>query len=83
MPIFSQKVVHSLKNKLLHVILTNFHEKTTAVMPIFGPQYINFAKTTLYYGPKKSIECLFFQKNFREYPIITAKKSETPLQNTL
>ena len=43
-------------------------------MPIFGPENVNSVKTTLYYGPKMSIECPFFKKNARKYPIITAKK---------
>jgi len=43
-------------------------------MPIFGPENVNSVKTTLYYGPKKSIECHFFYENAGKYTIITAKK---------
>ena len=52
-------------------------------MPIFGPKNVNSVKTTLYYGSKKSVECLFLKKNSRKYPKTTAKKSEAPLQNTV
>ena len=52
-------------------------------MPIFGQENVHSVKITLFHGPKKSIECLFFQKNALKYTIKVAKKSETPLQNTL
>ena len=29
-------------------------------MPMIGQQHVNSVKTTLYYGPKNSIECPFF-----------------------
>ena len=56
MPIFCQKNVHSLKNTVLscHFFFI-FHEKPPAFMPIFGQNNVNSVKTTLYYGPKKSM----------------------------
>ena len=52
-------------------------------MPIFGPENVNSVKTTLYYGPKMSIECPFFQKKCPKIPYNNCQKSEIPLQNTL
>ena len=44
-----------------HVIFSKFfHDKHPTVMPMFGQKNVNFVKTTLYYGPQKSIECHFF-----------------------
>merc|ERR1712083_405593 len=60
-----------------------FHEKIPAVMPIFGPENVNSVKTTLYYGPKMSIEYPFFQKKCPKIPYNNGQKSEIPLQNTL
>ena len=61
MPIFRQNNVHSLKITMLSCrFFLIFHEKHPAVMPIFGKKTFNFAKTTLYYGPIKSIEWHFF-----------------------
>ena len=37
-----------------------FHKKPHPTMPIFGQKNVNFVKTTLYYGPKKSKGCPFF-----------------------
>ena len=42
-----------------------FHQKTPAVMSIFGQKNAISVKTTIFYGPKKSIKCLFF---FKEIP---------------
>ena len=61
MPTFCQKIIHSLKNTLLHSILFNFNEKTTDVMPIVVPKNLISVKTTLLYGQKKSIGCPFFK----------------------
>merc|ERR1712083_473779 len=60
-----------------------FNEKIPTVMPIFGPENVNSVKTTLYYGPKMSIECPFFQKKCPEILYNNCQKSEKPLQKTL
>ena len=60
MTIFCQKNVHSVKNTvLLCHFFQIFHEKPPAVMPTFGHNDVDSVKTTLYYGPKNSIGCLF------------------------
>ena len=51
-----------------------FHQKTPAVMSIFGQKNTNSVKTVLFYGPKKSIKFPFFQKIARKYPIISTNK---------
>ena len=43
-------------------------------MSIFGQKNAISVKTTIFYGPKKSIKCPFFQKNARKYTIISTKK---------
>ena len=52
-------------------------------MHIFGQKNVNSVKNTLYFGPKKSIGCIFSKKNARKYPIITTKNNQTPLENRL
>ena len=61
MPIFCQKNVHSLKKHCaLMSFFSNFHDKPSALMPIFGQKNVNSVKSTLYYGPNKSIGCHSF-----------------------
>ena len=61
MPIFCQQNVHSFKNTLLSChIFQIFHLTPPHVILIFGQKNVNSVKTTLYYGPKKSIRCPFF-----------------------
>merc|ERR1712083_329605 len=55
-----------------------FYEKITAVMPIFGPENVNSVKATLYYGPKMSIECPFFQNKCPKISYKNCQKSEIP-----
>ena len=53
---FVKKNDYALKNTvLLCHFFQIFHEKPPAVMPIFGQKNVNSVKTTLYYGPKKSM----------------------------
>ena len=55
--------------------------KTHIVMPIFGQTSVNSVKTTLDYGPKKSIGCPFFQfltKNHYCHSHILSKKPPFP-----
>ena len=49
----------------------NFHENPPTTMPIFDLKNLNFVKTTLYYGPKKSIGCsqFFIKKSTALMPI--------------
>ena len=61
MPIFCQKKrPFSQKHSAPMSFFSNFHEKSLPVMPIFGQKNVNSVKTTLYFGPKKSIGYLFF-----------------------
>ena len=53
------KYVQSLKNTALMSFFQNFHEKLSAVKPIFGQKNVNAVNTTLCYGPNKSIWCPF------------------------
>ena len=57
MPLCCYKNVNFLKSLFFQL----FHEKPPAVMPIYSKKNVNSAKTTLYYGPKKSkrFVCLF------------------------
>ena len=55
-----KKIPFSQKQCALMSFLQIFIERPPAVKSIFGPKNANFVKTTLYYGPKKSIGCLFF-----------------------
>ena len=86
MPIFCQKI-HSLKNTALSChFFQIFHEKPPAVMPIFGQKNVNSVKTTLYYGPKKSIGCPFFSIFFEKPPVvmfISGKKYVNSVKTTL
>ena len=60
-PYFVKKNVHPLKNTMLSChFLQICHEKTLAVMPIFGQKSVDSVKTKLYYGLKKSIRYPFF-----------------------
>ena len=50
-----------LKTLCSHVLFFHFfHEKLPAVMHMIGQKTVNSVKTTLNYGPKKSIGCPFF-----------------------
>ena len=55
-----------------------FYEKLTAVMPIVGQKNVNTDKTTLFYGPKKSIRCssfrLFTKKSLLLCPYFVKKR---------
>ena len=55
-----------------------FHEKPHAGMPIFGQKNVNFVKTTINYGPKKSKGCPFeshfSRKNINSHAHILSKK---------
>ena len=60
--IFCQKNFHALTNTVLSChFFQIFHEEHPTVMPVFGQKNVNSAKTTLYYGPTKSIGCPFFR----------------------
>ena len=93
MPKFCQQNVHSLKKTLLQcryfvkktfILLKMsffqiFHEKPHAGMPIFGQKNVNFVKTTINYGPKKSKGCpfvsyFFARKNINSHAHILSKK---------
>ena len=85
MPIFCQNNVHSLTNTVLSCIFFQiFHEKPPAVMHIFGQNNVNSVKTTLYYGPKKSIGCPFFSNFSRKNHCshILSKKSPFSKKHT-
>ena len=49
------KYVQSLKNTALMSFFQNFHEKLSAVKPIFAQKNVKSVNTTLCYGPNKSI----------------------------
>ena len=71
------KYVQSLKNTALMSFFQNFHEKLSAVKPIFGQKNVNAVNTTLCYGPNKSIWCpfsWFFTKNNWSHARILSKK---------
>ena len=81
MLICCQKNVHSLKNTVLSCHFFQIFMKTHIVMPIFGQTSVNSVKTTLDYGPKKSIGCPFFQfltKNHYCHSHILSKKPPFP-----
>ena len=73
MPLFWQENVHSRKNTLLvspyfikkrlvfqnTVLSSNFSNFSWKTPPIFGQKNVNSFKTTIYYGPNKSIRCPF------------------------
>ena len=62
MLICGQKTSILWKTRCSHVIFFfNFSGKTHVVMPIFGQKSVNSVKTTLDYGPKKSIGWPFFR----------------------
>ena len=54
-------------------------------MHIFGQNNVNSVKTTLYYGPKKSIGCPFFFQFFTKKSLLPyfVKKKVHSLKNTL
>ena len=53
--ILPEKRPFSQKHSALMSFFLIFHEKPPAFMPIFGQNNVNSVKTTLYYGPKKSM----------------------------
>ena len=60
--------------------------KTNVVMPIFGQKSVNSVKTTLDYGPKKSIGCLFpdfYKKSLLSLPYFVKKTSILGKQPTV
>ena len=68
-PRFCKKRLFS-KNILLSChFFQILHEKSPAAMPTFGPKNVNFIKRTLYYGPKKSIRCLFCPILMKKLPL--------------
>ena len=60
MSIFFWKTSPLLKTKCSHVFFSFFHKNLPALMHMIGKKSVNSVKTTLYYGPIKSIGCPFF-----------------------
>ena len=59
--ILSKKRPFSKKKLRSHGIFSQiFNEKPSAANPIFDQKNVNSVKTTIYFGPKKSIGCLSF-----------------------
>ena len=85
--IFCQKNFHALTNTVLSChFFQIFHEEHPTVMPVFGQKNVNSAKTTLYYGPTKSIGCPFFPIFYEKLPAlmtIFCQKNVHSLKNKL
>ena len=60
-----------LKTRYSHVpFFQIFYEKLPALIHMIGKKNVNSVKTTLYFGPKKSIGCSFFPI-FHEKPLLS------------
>ena len=84
MPLLCRKNVHSLKNTVLSFHFFEIFVKNSLLLCHILSKKVNSVKTKRYYGPKKSIRCLFFrfsQTNHRSHAHILQKVDS--LKNTL
>ena len=87
MPIFEQNYVKSVKTLGARAIFFKiFNEKTPSFIHMVGQKNVNSVKTTLFYGPKKSIGSPYFptfhEKKYCSHAHILSKNVHS-LKNTV
>ena len=77
MPILVKKTSILSETRCSHVLFFNFFMKNSCYRAHDWSKNVNFVKTTLYFGPKKSQDALFSyvsRKNYCSYVNILSKK---------